>query len=61
MWMAQGLYVVLKFTTAQPQKIAPLRKETFPACPVEFPEGNPIQQGLSSACWFGVGDVARAG
>ena len=32
--------MVLKFTTAQPQKIAPLRKDAFPACPVLAGSGS---------------------
>ena len=32
--------VVLKFTTAQPQKIEPLRKDIFPACPLLAGSGS---------------------
>jgi hypothetical protein len=37
----------VKFIPGQPQKGLFVVALAFPACPVEFPEGNPIQQGLS--------------
>jgi hypothetical protein len=37
-WNGSG---ALKFSTGQPQRKARLRKDTFPACPVEFPDLPP--------------------
>jgi hypothetical protein len=44
--------VTLKFIPAQPQKILFIVTLALTACPVEFPEGDPIQQGLSGGLVF---------